>query len=78
MKPSDHCERLSKTLRSCGMPNVVVGHAAGDGYFVASHVARSQYGAIGVGSEFPANYLTLREAEAFVAGMCAAVRRIWL
>lgn len=76
MRPQEHCKRLNRRLRSSGFPGTCVRHVPGEGYYVAPRQALSSYGALGVGTEYAAHSMSLREAEAFVGGMCAALREM--
>lgn len=74
MSTQDHCDRLTKRLRSCGLAGSAVFHEPTEGYYVAPRASQSQYSAYGAGTEYYALGMTLAQAEAFVGGMCAAIR----
>lgn len=73
------CEALEQKLADAGLGHLTVryvppdaGQAWDPGYYIARKAANSAYGAIGVGTDFPAHCLSRREAMAFVAGLIAA------
>jgi hypothetical protein len=75
MTTKDNCDRLTRRLKSAGLPGSAVFHEPGEGYYIARREAVSPYAAYGAGTDYVANHLTLAQAEAFVGGMCTAVRR---
>lgn len=74
MSTNDHCDRLTRRLRTAGLNGSAVFHSPTEGYYVARREATSSYAAYGTGTPFVASHLTLAQVEAFVGGMFVARR----